>query len=179
MKAIRNVVLVLTVLTLFIVAGGYLLPRELDVSREITIQAPATEIFPYVGDLDQWAVWSPWTERDPDMAIRTSDPSTGVGASQHWSSESMGSGSATIIQWEENERIAYRMLFEGFEEAPATAAIVLTPEGEATRVTWSFEETLPQGVISGWVALMLNQALKTDFESGLENLKNVSEDGSE
>lgn len=42
-------------------------PKELKVTRTISINAPANEVFQQVGDFKNWSNWSMWSIRDKNM----------------------------------------------------------------------------------------------------------------
>jgi hypothetical protein len=42
-------------------------PGQFRVERSIDIAAPAAKIFPYLDDLRQQRLWSPWDQKDPNM----------------------------------------------------------------------------------------------------------------
>ena len=80
MRLIRNLFIGLIGLVLLLAAGAYLLPRNVIVEREITIDAPPSEVFPLINSLQRGEEWSPWLERDPEVQISHTGPDAGVDA---------------------------------------------------------------------------------------------------
>lgn len=175
MKWVRNLLIVLALLAVAAIAGGYLLPREVDFQREITIDATPGEVFAYVGDLARWEEWTAWQERDPTVTIEVSDPSTGVGATQRWSSGETRSGTLTVTAWEADRRIAYEMALANAPESGGQAEMTLESTETGTLVRWTFAETLPPQAFAGWLALLFEAALASDFEASLIRLQNAIE----
>jgi len=175
MRFIKRILLILLVLVLVLVGGSYLLPGKAEVSRSITIDAPAAAIFPYVNSMQQTEAWSPWLSRDPETKLSYSGPESGVGNTLNWSSEhrQVGSGSQEIIESVENQRVRTALDFGSM--GTANASFTLQPEGDATSVTWGFESDLGLNPISRWMGLMMDKWVGGDYERGLSNLKTLVE----
>jgi hypothetical protein len=60
------------------------------------------------------------------------------------------------------------------DEVNAKGALTWTREGEATKVKWVDEGTLPP-VIGGYFVGFINNMLAENFQTGLKNLKAVAE----
>ncbi len=69
MRILKWFVGIVVVLAIVLIGGAYLLPREVSVARSVQIDAPAEAIFPHVNSLKAAAQWSPWLDRDPDVAL--------------------------------------------------------------------------------------------------------------
>lgn len=175
MRFVKRVLLALLVLILVLVGVSYLLPGKAEVSRSITINAPADAIFPYVNSMQETEKWSPWLSRDPETKLSYSGPDTGVGNTLNWSSENpqVGTGSQEII-----ESVTDQVVRTALDFGPmgtATASFVLQPEGSGTQVTWGFESDLGMNPMSRWMGLMMDGWLGGDYERGLDNLKTLVE----
>lgn len=171
---LRNLLIGLGVLILVIVAGAYLLPRQVHVERTVVINASAEEIFPHINDYEAFNAWSPWAGRDPDATYEISDPSSGVGATMSWSgNKDVGTGSQTIIVSEPPNHLEAHLDFEG--QGEAVAFFDLEPVDGGTAVTWGFDTDMGPNPISRYIGLMLDNWVGGDYEDGLNNLKSVVE----
>lgn len=175
MRFLKRIFLTLIILVLVLAGASFLLPGKAEVSRSVTINAPAEAIFPYVNSMQETEKWSPWLSRDPETKLSYSGPEAGVGNTLNWASEhpQVGTGSQEVIESVQNQTVKTALDFGPMGKA--TASFVLQPKGEETQVTWGFESDLGLNPMSRWMGLMMDKWVGTDYERGLENLKALVE----
>ena len=175
MKLIKRLFLGLVVIIAALVAVSYLLPGQAVVARSITIDAPASAVFPHVNSMQATEAWSPWLSRDPQTKLTYSGPDAGVGNTLSWTSErpQVGSGTQEIVESVENQLVRTELDFGPM--GTATATFDLQPEGADTKVTWGFQSELGMNPISRWMGLMMDDWVGRDYETGLGNLKALVE----
>ena len=163
------------VLVLALVAGAYLLPREVHVERSVTINAGPEAVFPHVNSLSATQNWSPWLDRDPDVVVNYEGPVSGVGAKMNWQSDepNVGNGAQEIVASIENERVETALDFG--EMGVAKAEFILVPQGDATVVTWSLDTDMGNNPVGRYMGLMMDKWVGGDYEVGLTKLKNLVE----
>ena len=160
-----------------------LLPSNIRVERSVTINAPVDLVFDQVSDFEKNWNWSPWIEKDPNMAITYGEIRSGMGASYSWTgNDEVGNGSLETIEWEENRYIKNLLLFEGMDPSMGSWDFEsiyredengeLYPDG--TEVTWGIDAQL-SWPIGRFFGLLMEGMIGPDFEHGLEKLKEVSE----
>ena len=164
----------LGIIAAFVVIG-LILPTKYSVSRETTIDAAPAAVHAYVGHLDKWPEWMPWEQEDPSIVTARSEKTTGVGASQSWTSAKAGDGELEFTECDEATGVAYDMAFIMKDRrAPSKASIRYAPAGDATKVTWAMEgdmvSMMPR-VIAGWFKLMMVRMIGKQFDRGLASLK--------
>ena len=170
----------LILLVVLVVVVGLATPKDYGVTTSTVIQAPPEKVHVYVGDLKRWPEWAPWHDEDPTIVTTFGPKTTGVGASQSWTSQS-GDGELTIIRSSPQTGIAYDMAFlaDG-ERYPASVTLTYANKGGATEVTWMMEGTwegMMPPVMDGWMKLMTPWILGGSFERGLAKLKAAVEAG--
>ncbi len=170
MKALKIGISVVAGLILILWGVSLLMTSDYHVQRQIRINAAPEEIFPYINILENWNYWSPWIEQDPQMKIIYEGPPSGVGATQSWQSEKMGSGSLKINEVVENRSIHYVFKINGFNST-SSGMIQLEPESDGTLVTWTDNGDLGPSPLSKYFKLMMNNMIGSDFDTGLKNLK--------
>ena len=86
--------------------GRFLLPNNLEVVREITVERPRASVFAMVNDLRIAKEWSPFYARDPDADYSFSGE-PGSGQSMRWASNvrEVGAGRMSIVNSAENEEV--------------------------------------------------------------------------
>ncbi len=171
MRILKWLIGLVVVLGVVFVAGGFLLPREVEVARTIEINAAPEAVFSKVNSLKAGQEWSPWMGRDPEMVVNFAGPDEGVGAEMSWSSENpqVGVGSQKIVVSEVNERVETELDFG--EMGTAKAAFLLAEAGGATEVTWTLLADMGDGPMGRWMGLMMDNWVGADYEAGLSNLK--------
>lgn len=162
-----------------LVVGGLVLPTQYSVARDTTIDAPPAAVHAYVGHLDKWPEWMPWEKEDPSIITQRSEQTTGVGASQTWTSAKAGDGEVTFTECDEATGIAYDMAFLMKDRrAPSKASIRYAPAGESTKVTWEMAgdmaPMMPR-VLAGWFKLLMGRMIGGQFDKGLAELKRMVE----
>ena len=174
MKYVKYILLgLLGFMVLFGVIGLFL-PSNQTVVREVSINAPASKVFPYANDYRKFNQWSPWAKLDPDTVYTFSGAEQGVGAKMEWSSkhEHVGKGAQEILESRPNEFIKTRLDF-GFND-PSTATFTFEESSGTTTVTWTFETYLGN-TISRYFGMMLDSWVGESYEKGLSSLKTLVE----
>ena len=126
----------------------------------------------FLNSLEKWKAWSPWIARDPSIQNTYSGPTSGVGATVSWTSESSGEGTQTITLSERPTRIETALDFG--EMGQPNADWTFEPTGEGTKVTWGLTGEA-KGPLGGYFAAMIDGMLGADYEDGLARLKDVVE----
>ncbi|MBT9313458.1 SRPBCC family protein [Leptothoe kymatousa] len=167
-----------TALALAFVAG-FVLPSQIHVERSVVIGAAPEQIFPLVSDLSQWDAWSPWAKKDPNAEMTISG--SGLGQTMVWHSEvpEVGDGSQEVTALESPGYVKTHLDFG--DMGVADAMISLTPEETGTRVAWSLDSDVREGVpmlmkpVSTYFGFMMDSMVGTEYENGLSSLKALVE----
>ncbi|MEE4237500.1 MAG: SRPBCC family protein [Anderseniella sp.] len=155
---------------------GISMPRVIEVSRSVLINAPADEVYPHAADLRAFHKWSPWSGIDPGMTVEFSGPDAGAGQKMSWTSpgDEDSSGSKEIVAVEENRLVVSELDLGGM--GTATARLDLEPEGDATRVTWSLETDLGNNPLARMYGRTMEINVASQFDTGLARLKRTVEE---
>ncbi len=176
MKIIKYLLLGFIALIIVLGVVGIFLPDTQHVERQIAIDAPADEIFPYVNDFRKFNEWSPWAKIDPQTKYTFSGPESGVGAKMEWASEhqQVGQGTQEILESVPNNTVKTRLDFG--MGGPSLAGFALSENNGQTTVVWSFDAYF-ENSIARYFGLMLDldKWVGGDYEKGLANLKTVVE----
>lgn len=168
---LKKILAALVLVVVLLVVGGFVLPTEYSLAREITIDAPPDKVHAYVGDLEKWEQWTPWQDNDPTVEVTFGDKTTGVGASQSWTSQD-GPGSLEFTMCDPATGIAYDMKFG---ETPAKSAMTYEFVDGKTKVTWSMEGDMAVPVLGPYLRMMMPGMVGDSFDQGLEKLKSKVE----
>lgn len=165
--------LVLAALALLLIVAATR-PDSFRVERSLSMRASPERLLPLVADLHGFNRWNPYLRKDPGLKQSYSGPASGPGAHYAWESTEVGSGSMTVATVEPR-KVTMKLDFTAPFEGHNLAEFTLTPEGEATRVTWAMHG--PANYVSKIMGLLFNfdTMIGKDFEDGLRNLKTLAE----
>ena len=159
----------IVLLFLVVMAAALFLDRSYAVQREVLIDGTPAAIHAYTGDLVQWAEWSPWIDADPTIVVTLGDQTTGVGASQSWTS-AQGPGELTFTK-STPESTTYDMTINfGGNELHSQAWLDAAAEGASTRLTWRIEGTF-DFFAGGFLAAAADPMIGPLYDHGLQKLK--------
>ena len=151
-------------------------PDIFRIQRVATIKAPAESIFALINDFHRWGSWSPWESKDPAMKRTFSGAESGKGAVYAWDgNKNVGSGRMEILDTSAPSKIVIKLDFFTPFEGHNTAEFTMLPQGDATNITWVMygSASLMSKVMQ--VFINLDNMIGKDFETGLANLKRVTE----
>ncbi len=162
---------------LLVLVIGYVLafaPDKGHIEQSVVINAPATAIFPHLNNMEKFVAWSPWSKMDPEAKNSYEGPAAGIGARMNWVGEKTGTGSQWVVESVENERVKTGLKFEGFE-GTAWAEFKLAPDGNGTKVTWSYDGDNDGFMGKAMWSLFMGTMLDGQYADGLQDLKKIVE----
>lgn len=173
--------LIKTLIGLGVAIGGLCLyvalqPPEFSIARELTINASAEALFPYINNSKKSYEWMPWREADPDAQMNYSGPEEGVGAKTTWDSNGqMGTGEALVVESIPNLSVKTQLTYTRPMNMSQMAEVSLTPTANGTVVRWSVSghNTFLGRLMC--VFLSMDKMVGGQFEKGLANLKALVE----
>ena len=174
-KIIGSVIAVLAI----VFGLGFVLPDKVHVERQVVINAPPEKVFALVSDFHQWNRWSPWADLDPQTSYEITG--AGIGHRMVWTSEDpkVGNGAQTVTAAEPPARLVTRLEFGDMGKADAT--FTLTPDGGSTKVVWSLDSRMRDGVpflmqpMATYMGFFMDGMVGADYEKGLARLKDAAE----
>ena len=172
----NTIIIVIVVLLAAVLGFAATRPDTFSVQRSLAIKAPQEKIFPLIENFHRWSEWSPYEKLDPAMQRSFSGADSGPGAVYAWDSKAKaGAGSMEIVRTTVPGSIVIKLDFSRPFEAHNTATFTLQSEGDATTVTWVMSG--PANYFHKLMSLFLNmdQLIGKDFETGLGNLKRITE----
>lgn len=168
---------------LFVVAGVIVTlgltiatrPSAFRIQRSVTVDAPSAVIFANLVDLHRWSAWSPYDKLDPGVQKTYLGPASGPGSSYHYVGRKLGEGRMTVTGIRPNELVAIRAEFIKPFRATNHVEFSLKPAANGVTVTWAM--TGENNFVFKAFGLVANvdRMVGREFESGLRELKRVSE----
>ena len=155
-------------------------PDTFRVQRSAVIDAPPAQIYPFIEDFRQFALWSPYEKLDPAMVRTFSGPQRGKGAVYEWHGKSAaGKGRMEIAHTSPPHMVVIRLDFVKPFETHNIVEFTLQEQGSATRVTWAMRGANPYIAKMIQLLFSMDRIVGKDFETGLSNLKALVEGQSE
>jgi len=176
LKTIAVIVILLVVVPLIaVLAYAATRPDTLRVQRATSIKAPPEKIFPLINDFRSWRSWSPYENKDPAMKRTLSGATNGKGAAYEWDGDrNVGQGRMEITDASPS-KVTIKLDFLRPFEAHNIAEFTLEPKGDSTNVTWAMRGPCPFiGKVMS-VFIDMDRMIGKDFETGLANLKALTE----
>jgi carbon monoxide dehydrogenase subunit G len=168
------IVIVISIVALLFYAA--IMPDTFTVRRTISINAPPEKIFSFIDDLHKWDSWSPYEKIDPAMKRTYSGASIGKGSVYEWDGDwKVGKGRLEIAETSTPSKVKIKLDMIRPIEGHNIVEFTLEGNGDSTIVTWAMHGSSPY--ISKVIGLFVNmdRMIGKQFETGLGNLKAVSE----
>ncbi|MGL5890578.1 MAG: SRPBCC family protein [Bacteroidia bacterium] len=178
MKIVKRILLVLVVLVALLVVIALFLPSSMSISRSITIKAAPENVYSLVGNLKSWNRWSVWNQMDPNWKVTWGGPEEGKGSWYSWVSENgrVGTGKITITKAVPVDTVITKMEFMGSEE-PAWGCYYFKPAEGGVTLTMTMDAEFGFNLIGRWMGLFMKGEIEKNFDTGLENIRKICEDG--
>ncbi|RRS04811.1 polyketide cyclase [Aquabacterium soli] len=173
---LKSIALILAVALAALLLYAATRPDTFAVQRSALIQASPDKLFPLINDLHQFNTWNPYARKDPAMRIDYRGPASGPGAAFDFSgNKDAGKGSIEVTGGQAPTRVDMRLdMVEPFE-GHNQIAFTLTPQGQATQVTWAMHGPSPYLSKVIGIFLDMDHMIGRDFEAGLARLKATAE----
>jgi hypothetical protein len=169
----------LTVLSAFVPGRGIAAdtrPDTFRVTRSAAIKAPPEKIQAQLADFRGWRAWSPWERMDAGMKRSFGGAPSGKGATYAWDGNAdVGQGRMEITESLPDKVALDLDLIKPFE-AHYKVEFSLIRKGNTTEVTWSMVGSMPSVPKLVQLFVDMERMVGPKFESGLANLKTVTED---
>ena len=173
---LKIILIVILVIVVGVLGFAATKPDTFSVQRSTSIKAPPEKIFAVINDFHRWPDWSPWEKLDPAMKRTQSGAASGKGAIYEWDGNSKaGAGRMEIIESTPASKLGIQLDFIKPFEGHNIAEFSLTPEADATRVSWVMHGPTPFVSKVMQVFVSMDTLIGKDFEEGLANLKALTE----
>jgi hypothetical protein len=173
MKVLKKILIAILALAVVVLVIGFFSPRNVNVERSISINAPSESIFEEINSLRAMNAWEPWAKIDPEGTEYTYEGSdAGVGSTVSWVSEhpDVGTGTQKIIESLNNEKVRTELYFGG-SDAPSYADLIISSNGEGSNVVWTLKIDMGSNPVGKLFGFFMDGMIGSSYEEGLQNLK--------
>lgn len=174
MLKIIGLIVVVLIAALLIYAATR--PDTFRLQRSITINAPSEKIFPFINDFKNWLAWSPYERIDLNLKRTYGEATQGHGAVYEWDGNNqVGQGRMETLKSIPSSKVVIKLDFIKPFEAHNTAEFSLDGADGTTTVTCAMYGPQPYMAKLMNVFGMMERMVGPQFETGLANLKHVTE----
>ncbi|KMQ67855.1 hypothetical protein ACM39_10965 [Chryseobacterium sp. FH2] len=176
MKTILKILGVIILLIIaYVVIAMLVFGKDYHYEKSMVINAPKEKVWQQISSMKAFNQWNPWMKLDKTMKITYTGNSGEVGDKYCWDSKNndAGAGCQEIKELILNEKQKTEMIFIKPFEGQATSEIVLSPEGNSTKVTWTMDTE--QDAMMKIMRPMMDFQMGKSYEEGLNNLKTLVE----
>lgn len=171
---IKKILIGVLGLIVVLVIIGFVLPGKMELSKSITVNAPASYLFEEINNLENNAKWSYWNDLYKDgMTVAYGDIKSGVGATSEWDGEDSGKGKMTITESIPDKSI--KMDLDFMEHGTAQSWYTFEPDGEGTKITTGFSTDMGMNPIGRWMGIFMKPEMEKSFDHNLSKLKEIAE----
>ena len=128
---------------------------DFNVKRSQIINSPKSNVYNFVNDYRNWEDFGSWITEDPEMKIKYTGNTIGLGASYSWEGKD-GTGDMKTLFVKENDSISQKINFEGTESS----------------VFWKFKDTVGGTKVTWKTTGKMSFSMKvyTTFKGGIDNI---------
>lgn len=177
MKILKRIFIGIIVLVALALIVALFVKKDFASVREITINKPRQEVFDYVKHIKNQNEFGVWSKMDPNMKKEYRGTDGTEGFIYAWEGNSdVGKGEQKIVKITEGQRVDLDLHFiEPFESSSPAYFTTEEVSPTQTKVRWGISGKMvyPFNLVS--LFMNMDEALGKDFETGLNNMKNILE----
>jgi effector-binding domain-containing protein/uncharacterized membrane protein len=152
---------------------GFVLPGKMELSKSITVNAPAGYVFEEINNLENNPKWSYWNSIYKDMKVSYGNIKAGAGAISEWDGEESGKGKMTITESIPDKSI--KMDLDFMENGSAESWYTFEPDGAGTKITTGFNTDMGMNPLMRWMGVFMKPEMEKAFDYNLNKLKEIAE----
>lgn len=170
MKFLKIAFLVLVAIIAILLIVAVFVKKDFRAEASIEIDKPKQEVYDFVKMIENQEKFGVWFQLDPDMEIFKEGIDGTEGFVYRWESKEAGNGSQTITHLIDGELVEVDIYF-GFGEPGKSYFMLDEINPNKTSVTWGVTGKTPYP----FNLMSLFYDMNQDFETGLQNLKQILE----
>ena len=162
----------LLVAVVLVIALSFFLPKGIELSTTIGVDAPGDYVFDEIDDLQKWSSWSYLFSLDPDISITYGEKKYGLAATCEWTGQ-YSKGQLQLTQRHEDESITANL---DLPDGPAVITFQVKEDSIGTLLTMSFElNGDEENLLARWKRLPRQYRIAAGLDYSVERLKEIAE----
>lgn len=169
-KFVKVLLAIVAILVIIMFAIG----KKYHFETSTVVNAPAEKVWKNMSSMKAFNQWNPFMDFDPNVKVVYSGNPGQVGDQYCWDgNDDAGKGCHVVTALIPNQKQSTKMLFEKPFESDATSDLILSPEGNATKVTWTMDCELDYPM--NLMKFFMDGQMDKSYGSGLKKLKGLVE----
>ncbi len=174
LKFFKIVLLIFVVIFAFLTVAMLVLGKKYHFEKSIVVNASPEVVYSHMSSSKKFNEWNPWMDLDRNLKLEYKGVQGEVGDEYCWEgNKEVGKGCHVITALVPNQKISTKMMFKEPFQDEATSDIILTPQGNGTKVTWSMDCELEYPM--NLMKLVMDKQMDKSYGGGLEKLKKLIE----
>ncbi|HXS37073.1 MAG TPA: SRPBCC family protein [Flavipsychrobacter sp.] len=174
-KFLRFIGILIIVLVLIVVILGLIEPKDISVERTVMIKAPKDMVFDQMVKFKNWVNWDPWYKADSTMKIDYMGNDGAPGSSYHWMSKKAGEGSIENIAVKDGQLDFSMHMIKPWKQNSDGILKAEDAGNGQTKASWGFTSHFSFPWNSMLAFMNMDKMLDSDFDRGLQYLKDYTE----
>ena len=176
-KIIKKILLAVLLIVVFVLIVALFLPKNFKAETSTTINLPLKTVFNYAVLIGNQNKYGTWVKSDPNVKIQTTGIDGTLGFKSCWDGKITGKGCQTIVKIDTFTNFTTRLDFDGQGGADANMTFE-SINATNTKVTWTCSGKMPYPFNFFITLTGMNDILKKEFQTGLDNMKSILESNS-
>lgn len=173
MKTLLKIIgTIIVLIFIYAVIAMLAFSKDYHYEKSVVINAPQEKVWAYTGNLKGYNQWDPFSKEIKNFSVTYSGSGDQIGDSYHWKGDD-NEGEQAITEIVANEKLGTHLHFIKPFDGVAKSNIVLTPEGNGTKVTWMIDNEL--NTMMKIMKPMMDSNMDKMFSQGLGDLKKLAE----
>ncbi|CAD7810851.1 hypothetical protein CHRY9390_02249 [Chryseobacterium aquaeductus] len=171
LKVIGGIILLIVV---YAIVALLTFSKDYHFEKSIIINSPIEKVWQHTNSMKGFNEWNPWMRLDKNSVITYKGTSGEVGDFYSWKgNDEVGQGEQQITAIIPNEKMSTKIHFIKPFESNANSNVVLSGDGNNTKVTWDINFEL--STFMKMMKPMMDYQMGKSYEEGLNNLKTLVE----
>jgi uncharacterized protein YndB with AHSA1/START domain len=171
LKFIGGIILLIIV---YAVIAMLAFSKDYHIEKSVVINAPKEKVWPHISSTRAFNVWNPFAKADKSVVITYKGAPGEVGDGYHWrGNKDVGEGEQEIVAIVPYQKATSKLHFIQPWEGDATSNLIMSSEGNSTKVTWTMDNelTTPMKIMKPFMDMQMGKM----FEQGFGDLKKIAE----
>ena len=148
--------------------------KDYHYEKSIVIKGSAEKVYNEINSSKKFNQWNPWIDSDPNIKITYKGTEGTVGDTYCWvGNDEVGEGCHEFVELIPNKGQKTKMTFVEPFQSIGYSDVILTKEGDGTKVTWTLDCDLDYPM--NLMKFMMDSGMDKSYGKGLEKLKQIVE----
>jgi Polyketide cyclase / dehydrase and lipid transport. len=167
--------IIILVIVGFVLIAGLFAPKELNIERSMSMNAPKDVVFNEFSHFKTWPAWSAWLQMDPEAKLEYFGTDGEAGSGYNWDGKKVMQGTMKNAGVD-GTTMNYDLEFKGMPwESKANGYLKAEDDGAGTKMTWTYHAITPYPFNAMGLFMNMEEMLGKDFSTGMTNLKKIVE----